>query len=91
MAAEREQLTIPPSAIGEWRALADALSERGPAPCEGGILPLDAWHATGEGEIDLARVACGLCPVRPECGAYALAAPERLGVWGGLTAAERAR
>jgi WhiB family redox-sensing transcriptional regulator len=36
-----------------------------------------------------ARAICSICPVRPECLAYALADPESAGVWGGLTDRER--
>jgi WhiB family redox-sensing transcriptional regulator len=34
---------------------------------------------------------CSTCPVRSECLEYAIAAEERWGVWGGLTAPERER
>lgn len=36
-----------------------------------------------------ARAICSLCPVRPECLAYALADPESAGVWGGISERER--
>jgi len=36
-----------------------------------------------------AKAVCALCPVRPECRQYALAAREEFGIWGGLDAAER--
>jgi WhiB family transcriptional regulator, redox-sensing transcriptional regulator len=39
----------------------------------------------------LAKRICLRCPVLGECTAYALAADERYGVWGGLTPAERDR
>jgi WhiB family redox-sensing transcriptional regulator len=38
---------------------------------------------------EAAKAVCGLCPVRTECGRYALAAREEFGIWGGLDAAER--
>ena len=34
---------------------------------------------------------CARCPVLAECAAYALAAGEPYGVWGGFTVAERRR
>jgi WhiB family redox-sensing transcriptional regulator len=37
-----------------------------------------------------ARKICHRCPVIAECRAHALAAREPYGVWGGMTAAERA-
>ena len=36
-----------------------------------------------------ARAICSICPVRPECLAYALADPESAGVWGGFAERER--
>ena len=43
----------------------------------------------GEGAIEARRLCAG-CPVRAECLAYALEAPEEVGIWGGTTANERA-
>jgi WhiB family redox-sensing transcriptional regulator len=37
-----------------------------------------------------AKAVCGTCPVIAQCRRYALAVQEPYGVWGGLTAAERA-
>ncbi|MBA3289173.1 MAG: WhiB family transcriptional regulator [Acidimicrobiia bacterium] len=36
-----------------------------------------------------AKSVCAACTVRAECLAYAIAADERYGVWGGLTQDER--
>ena len=36
-----------------------------------------------------AKAVCSWCPVRRECLIFALATPERYGIWGGLTARER--
>ena len=36
-----------------------------------------------------AKTMCAPCPVRGECLEHAVAADERYGVWGGLTADER--
>jgi WhiB family redox-sensing transcriptional regulator len=41
------------------------------------------------GNVAKARVLCSICPVRPECLAYALADPESAGVWGGISERER--
>jgi WhiB family redox-sensing transcriptional regulator len=38
-----------------------------------------------------AKAVCRVCPVRVSCLAFALAAGEVFGVWGGLTARERRR
>jgi len=40
---------------------------------------------------DIARAICDTCPVLGQCRAYALAHPEVLGVWGGLSHLERQR
>jgi WhiB family transcriptional regulator, redox-sensing transcriptional regulator len=36
-----------------------------------------------------AKAVCKRCPVRPQCAAHALAAPEPYGIWGGFTESER--
>jgi len=40
--------------------------------------------------IRAAKALCADCPVRRECLLFALAKPERYGIWGGYTARERA-
>jgi WhiB family redox-sensing transcriptional regulator len=37
----------------------------------------------------LALKVCATCPVRKECLEYAIAAPERHGIWGGMMEQER--
>lgn len=84
---------IPDDAVAEWKALSRALAAHGPTPREELPMP-DAWWPAGHGgtlspwEQDAVE-ACGWCPVRAECLAYALAAGERHGVWGGLLPTER--
>ena len=41
------------------------------------------------GAVQAAVAVCAACPVRNPCLAYALAAGEGRGVWGGLTVNER--
>lgn len=41
-------------------------------------------------EVAAARSICRTCPVQRDCLEYALARPERYGVWGGMTYRERA-
>jgi WhiB family redox-sensing transcriptional regulator len=77
---------IPRHAVGEWLALARVLADHGPAPCEKGDPEL--WWPVRGGSPD-AVAGCEVCPVRTECLAYAVAADERDGVWGGLTRDER--
>jgi hypothetical protein len=55
----------------------------------------DAWFVnTSQGrsrEVVNVKKLCGSCPVQKECLAYALANPELVGIWGGLTSRERSR
>ena len=48
----------------------------------------ESWFDTGSEYA--AKAVCASCPVRAECLDYALHAGEPYGVWGGLTAVERA-
>ena len=41
--------------------------------------------------VAAAKAVCRRCPVRPPCAAYALAAGESSGVWGGLSEDDRER
>ena len=73
--------------LGSWRAQ---------AACQLGDHELFFPPEEEQGEyfrlrVSLAKRICDSCPVRRECADYALAADERYGVWGGLTAEERAR
>ena len=70
--------------VREWRAL---------AAC-GGVANLfyksdfDSDEQTRHRVTD-AKAVCKRCPVRPQCAAHALAAPEPYGIWGGFTESER--
>ena len=79
---------IPPEALPEWRTLVSALEVHGPVPCEDWENP-DAWHADKGRQLDEALAGCCRCGAAPECLSYALAADERFGVYGGLTAGQR--
>lgn len=82
---------IPAGAHAAWSELAQVLAVDGPAPCEEGAP--DAWWPARAGDVDDAALAarcCVDCPARVECLAYALAADERDGIWGGLTPDQRA-
>lgn len=82
---------VPAEARGEWDRLAGALLRHGPAPCEGDALPAEAWWSNRDADVELARLACRMCAARQPCLAYAVAAGEREGTWGGLTADQRLR
>lgn len=45
-------------------------------------------HVRGRGHANAIRV-CMTCPVRVECLEYALTAPERHGIWGGMNEGQR--
>lgn len=81
---------IPPAAAGPWLELAQALAAvDADPPCAAAP---DRWFASGRGAGELLEAAvhgCRGCPVVAACGAYAVAADEREGVWGGVTPAER--
>ena len=49
------------------------------------------FHPVNEDDADEAKAICALCPVQEACLEYAIAAREKDGVWGGLTARERRR
>jgi WhiB family redox-sensing transcriptional regulator len=69
----------------EWRA---------GAAC-GAIGTKHPWTATGPGSkpaLRLGKEICnGICPVQPQCLAYALRAEIHHGTWGGMTESERNR
>jgi WhiB family redox-sensing transcriptional regulator len=45
----------------------------------------------GQRQEEEAKAFCGLCQVRPQCLAFALATSQAHGVWGGTTGDERRR
>ena len=51
----------------------------------------DLWVSDIGENYDAARRVCAACPVRAECAEYALARPDLLGMWGGLSTRERKR
>ena len=48
-------------------------------------------HSLSRRDLSEARRVCAECPVRAECLEWAIERGERYGVWGGLTAVERAK
>lgn len=64
------------------------------------VPPHPVWHHEGncrkttpvvmfDGPTAIAKRYCQTCPVVDVCLAHAMANPQELGVWGGLTANER--
>jgi hypothetical protein len=73
----------------EWLRLAALVDEIGAVPCR--TTDPEAWWPD-RGDYFPARMAldaCGICAARDACLAYAVAADEREGIWGGLLPAER--
>lgn len=79
---------VPASAVGEWEALQVALGGAARSvPCRTVDVEL-WWEEDGERR---AAALCQACPVLGECAAYAVAADERWGVWGGSSPSARKR
>lgn len=78
-------------AAGLWAVLQEAvvLVERGRPPCAED--PERWWPERGDAPalMERAVAGCGACGVVAECRAYAIAAGEWYGVWGGLSPAGR--
>ncbi|MFC7488786.1 WhiB family transcriptional regulator [Knoellia sp. CPCC 206453] len=77
------EFLIPARCATEWAALSDALVGAMP-PCVGAP---DVW-TEGVGDESV-KAACWSCPAQVECLAYAVAAGERFGIWGGFGPTER--
>lgn len=59
------------------------------AECAKPDKPLMFPHEGDSDGIRLAKDVCGVCPVRQQCLATAMARGESFGVWGGKTEGER--
>ncbi|MGY1633055.1 WhiB family transcriptional regulator [Geodermatophilus sp. SYSU D01186] len=82
---------IPKRALDEWLRLAAELEEAGTVPCRTSD-PEAWWPDPKQMDDDMTQEAiadCYRCPVREACAAYAIAARENDGIWGGLLPAER--
>jgi WhiB family redox-sensing transcriptional regulator len=72
-----------------WRELLQALDRHGPVPCQSGD-PEWWWPVrTPLPRAAPAVAACRRCGAQRACLAYALAADERFGIWGGTLPEER--
>jgi WhiB family redox-sensing transcriptional regulator len=49
----------------------------------------DTWYPLNVKDAKRGKEICEKCPVRKECGAYALANKELVGTWGGMTEWDR--
>lgn len=82
---------IPAGARDEWLALTRLLDELPPVPCR--VASAETWwpdKRDADGPATHGAIAaCHRCPAETACLAYALAADERFGVWGGTLPEER--
>jgi len=88
---EREPWAVPPKAAAEWIELTHRLEEVGPVACQTGD-PAAWWpkrYEMNRAAVNGAVAACRRCPAAVPCLAYALAADERFGIWGGTLPEER--
>jgi WhiB family redox-sensing transcriptional regulator len=54
-------------------------------------LPVDWFYPDKGRRADRAKAVCRRCPVRVECGDYAIATNEVDGIWGGMSRRQRER
>lgn len=81
------RLEVPASSWVQWEALTAALARLGAPPlCSDDP---ERWWSRDPEDVADAVAVCGLCPLREPCLAYAVAADEREGTWGGVSEAER--
>ena len=82
---------IPAGARDEWLRLAAELDAAGTVPCR--AAEAEAWwpdrKELGSPETAMALEGCFRCPVADACLAFALAAGERQGIWGGTLPDQR--
>lgn len=67
-------LPMPPEPMGEWREH---------AACKG--MDPDIFFPERGDDVTTAKATCAGCQVRRECLDWALAVPEKDGIWGGLS------
>jgi hypothetical protein len=80
---------VPAGAVSEWVALQLALRElEGPTPCQEDP---EVWFSRDARDVEAAVDSCLDCPLFLVCGAYATAADEGHGVWGGMSFSTRRR
>jgi hypothetical protein len=90
-AAPENSRWIPPKAVAEWLTLTHVLEEVGAVACQ--TTDPDVWWPDRKRPhsppTSTAVAACRACPAAEPCLAYAVAADERFGIWGGTTPEDR--
>lgn len=87
MPVYRSPRNLPPPALDEWSWQLRGLCRDHPAEV---FFPDAIRGRQLRRREDAAKTICLQCPVLDRCRAHALSAPEPYGIWGAMTARERA-
>ncbi|MCV7201399.1 hypothetical protein B7435_13050 [Mycolicibacterium peregrinum] len=83
----RSPRNLPPPAFDEWSWQLHGLCRDHPAEV---FFPEELRGRPLRRREDAAKAICRACPVLDRCRSHALSAPEPYGIWGAMTARERA-
>lgn len=83
----RSPRNLPPPAFDEWSWQLHGLCRDHPAEV---FFPEELRGRPLRRREDAAKAICRACPVLDQCRSHALSAPEPYGIWGAMTARERA-
>ncbi|MGV0738496.1 WhiB family transcriptional regulator [Mycobacterium syngnathidarum] len=83
----RSPRNLPPPALDEWSWQLRGLCRDHPAEV---FFPEEVRGRPLRSRENAAKAICLACPVLDRCRAHALSAPEPYGIWGAMTARERA-
>ncbi|MCV7111675.1 WhiB family transcriptional regulator [Mycolicibacterium setense] len=83
----RSPRNLPPPALDEWSWQLRGLCRDHPAEV---FFPDEVRGRQLRRREDAAKAICRECPVLQRCRVHALSAPEAYGIWGAMTARERA-
>lgn len=83
---EPRKLRDPAATLAEFTSLMNS-TVHATLPCNQG----DEWFSEDPARQAKAAALCRACTLLPVCRAYAIAAGERAGVWGGTTPLDRKR
>nr|WP_286175259.1 WhiB family transcriptional regulator [Mycobacterium sp. DL99] len=87
MPVHRSPRNLPPPALDEWSWQLHGRCRDHPAEA---FFPDQVRGRQLRKREDAAKAICRDCPVLARCRDHALAAPEPYGIWGAMTARERA-